>query len=63
MERNKPRDRNPGHDPEVPSEDRGREAQDRAKPTDRHGGAESPIDSMHVDSPSKQKNTRGHRQA
>lgn len=61
MGRNSPRDRNPGHDPEVPSEDRGREAQDRAKPSAASGGARSPVDSMHVDAPKQQENARGHR--
>ena len=54
------RDRNPGLDEAVPSEDKGREAQDRAKPSGRSGGAESPVDSMHVDAPKKQDNARGH---
>ena len=55
------RDRNPGGDSVVPSEDRGREAQGRSKPTDRTGGARSPVDAQHVDAPKKQDNTRGHR--
>lgn len=55
------RDRDPGNDLDVPTEDRGREAQDRAKPTPRSGGARSPVDSMHVDAPAKQENERGHR--
>lgn len=63
MQRNPPRDRNPGQDTEVPSEDHGREAQDRARPTDKSGGAKSPVDSMHVDAPTRQKNQRGGRQA
>jgi hypothetical protein len=56
------RDRNPGGDAVVPTEDKGREAQDRAKPTDRSGGARSPVDAQHVDAPKKQDNARGHRQ-
>jgi hypothetical protein len=50
-----------GNDREVPAELGRREAQDRAKPSDRGGGAESPVDSMHVDAPKKQDNKRGHR--
>lgn len=48
-----------GNDREVPSETR-REAQDRAKPSARAGGAQSPVDAMHVDAPKKQDNRRGH---
>ena len=62
MTRSTRRDRNPGNDPNVPSEDKGREAQDRAKPSRSSGGARSPVDSMHVDAPTKQKNERGHQQ-
>lgn len=50
-----------GNDREIPAELARREAQDRAKPTARRGGAESPVDSMHVDAPKKQDNKRGHR--
>ena len=50
-------------DAEIPAELDRREAQDRAKPSDRSGGARSPVDSMHVDAPKKQDNARGHRQA
>jgi hypothetical protein len=50
-----------GNDREIPAELARREAQDRAKPSPRRGGAESPIDSMHVDAPKKQDNKRGHR--
>ena len=50
-----------GSDREIPAELARREAQDRAKPTARRGGAESPVDSMHVDAPKKQDNRRGHR--
>ena len=38
------------------------EGQDRAKPSEKAGGARSPVDSMHVDAPKKQDNARGHRQ-
>jgi hypothetical protein len=55
------RERNPGRDPVVPSEDSGREAQDRSKPSASRGGAESAVDSMHVDAPKRQDNARGHR--
>jgi hypothetical protein len=61
MDRNAGRDRNPGKDANVPAEDKGREAQDRAKPSGKRGGAESPVDSMHVDAPKQQDNARGHR--
>jgi hypothetical protein len=61
MDRGDKRDRNPGNDLDVPSEIHDREAQDRAKPTPRSGGAKSPVDSQHVDSPRKQDNERGHR--
>ena len=50
-----------GDDREIPAELARREAQDRAKPSSRRGGAESPVDSMHVDAPKKQDNKRGHR--
>lgn len=50
-----------GADREIPAEMARREAQDRSKPTRRGGGAESPVDSMHVDAPKKQDNKRGHR--
>ena len=56
------RDRNPGGDENVPAEGPKREAQDRAKPRAGAGGAESPVDSMHVDAPKKQDNARGHAQ-
>ena len=55
------RDRDPGNDLDVPTDDRGREAQDRARPTPKSGGAKSPVDSKHVDAPTKQENERGHR--
>jgi hypothetical protein len=61
MERKTKRDRNPGRDPVVPSEDKGREAQDRAKPGGRTGGARSPVDAMHVDAPKHRDNEHGHR--
>ncbi|HMC55515.1 MAG TPA: hypothetical protein VKH19_10115 [Gemmatimonadaceae bacterium] len=48
-----------GNDREIPAETK-REAQDRAKATPRHGGAQSPNDAMHVDAPKKQHNRRGH---
>jgi hypothetical protein len=45
-------------DEEIPAEIPGkREAQDRSS---KSGGAESPVDSMHVDAPKKQDNARGH---
>lgn len=50
-----------GNDREIPAELARREAQDRPKPSNRRGGAESPVDSMHVDAPKKQDNKRGHR--
>lgn len=53
--------RNPGNDLDVPSEIHDREAQDRPKPSPRSGGARSPVDSKHVDAPTKQENERGHR--
>ena len=47
-------------DAEVPAELSKREAQDRpGKTAGAH--AQSPVDSMHVDAPKKQDNTRGHR--
>jgi hypothetical protein len=46
-----------GNDQEIPAELNKREAQDRAA----GGGAESPVDSMHVDAPKHQDNKRGHR--
>jgi hypothetical protein len=49
-------------DEDVPAELEQREAQDRPKPTAHSGGAKSPVDSMHVDAPRKQKNERGHKQ-
>jgi hypothetical protein len=52
-----------GNDTEIPAELAHREAQDRPKSTEKRGGAESPVDSMHVDAPKKQDNARGHRQA
>ena len=46
-------------DSEVPAEIPGkREAQDRQG--DGSGGAQSPVDSMHVDAPKKQDNKQGH---
>ena len=56
------RDKNPGGDRDVPAEGAKREAQDRSKPRTGAGGAESPVDSMHVDAPKKQDNARGHAQ-
>ena len=44
-----------GTDKEIPAELGKREAQDRAKPTERSGGAKSPVDAMHVDAPKKKK--------
>jgi hypothetical protein len=49
-------------DEDVPAELSQREAQDRAKTTPNSGGARSPVDSMHVDAPKHQDNTRGHKQ-
>ena len=46
-----------GNDAEVPAELGRREAQDRA----RGKGAESPVDSMHVDAPKEQKTSHGRR--
>jgi hypothetical protein len=48
-------------DADVPAELSRREAQDRAKGTERGGQAESPVDSMHVDAPKEQDNARGHK--
>jgi hypothetical protein len=50
-----------GNDRDIPAELARREAQDRSKPSARRSGAESPVDSMHVDAPKKQDNRRGHR--
>jgi hypothetical protein len=50
------------NDQEIPAELARREAQDRAKASRSSGGAQSPVDSMHVDAPKKQDNARGHRQ-
>jgi hypothetical protein len=50
-----------GNDTEIPAELAQREAQDRPKAHGGHGGAESPVDSMHVDAPKKQDNKRGHK--
>jgi hypothetical protein len=61
MNRNPSRDRNPGADENVPSESVEREAQDRARPSENAGGARSPVDSMHVDAPTRQKNERGNK--
>jgi hypothetical protein len=44
-------------DEEVPAELSKREAQDRAKPTEKSGGARSPVDSMHVDAPKHRGNS------
>ncbi|HEX6574782.1 MAG TPA: hypothetical protein VF042_07395 [Gemmatimonadaceae bacterium] len=55
------RDRNPGNDPNVPSEDKGREAQDRSQ-SSRGSGPRSPVDSMHVDAPKHRDNESGHRE-
>ena len=49
-------------DPEIPAELAQREAQDRPRSRSGEGKAESPVDSMHVDAPKRQDNTRGHRQ-
>jgi len=49
-------------DSEVPAELAKREAQDRSAGKTGEGRAKSPVDSMHVDAPTEQKNTRGHRQ-
>jgi hypothetical protein len=49
-------------DAEVPAELAKREAQDRAASKSAEGRAKSPVDSMHVDAPTRQKNARGHRQ-
>jgi hypothetical protein len=46
-----------GNDSEIPAELANREAQDRPK----GAGAESPVDSMHVDAPKEQKNSQGRR--
>jgi hypothetical protein len=51
-----------GSDTEVPAELAKREAQDRPKNRGGTGGAESPVDAMHVDSPKRQDNRRGHKQ-
>jgi hypothetical protein len=48
-------------DAEIPAELAKREAQDRPHRGD-GSEAESPVDSMHVDAPKRQKNARGHRQ-
>ncbi len=39
------------NDEDVPAELSRREAQNRAKPSGKSGGAKSPVDSMHVDAP------------
>jgi hypothetical protein len=54
--------RNRSNDQEVPAELAKREAQDRASSNAGSGRAKSPVDSMHVDAPSRQKNARGHQQ-
>lgn len=51
----------PGSQP-VPTEGSKREAQDRSRPSAGKGGAESPVDAMHVDAPTQQDNARGHRE-
>ena len=51
--RNVGKKRRVGNDPEVPAELARREAQDRPKPSERQGGARSPVDAMHVDAPKK----------
>jgi hypothetical protein len=43
--------RQAGNDQEIPAELAQREAQDRPKARGGVGGAESPVDSMHVDAP------------
>lgn len=50
------------NDAEVPAEIAKREAQDRSSSKTGSGRARSPVDSMHVDAPSRQENARGHRQ-
>ena len=54
--------RKTGTDEEIPAELGTREAQDRPKAREGAGGAESPVDSMHVDAPKRQDNKHGHRQ-
>jgi hypothetical protein len=49
-------------DPEIPAELAQREAQDRSASRTGSGRAKSPVDAMHVDAPTRQKNARGHRQ-
>jgi hypothetical protein len=58
--RNVGKKRRVGNDPEIPAEIGKREAQDRSKGSARSGGAQSPVDAMHVDAPKKQDNKRGH---
>jgi hypothetical protein len=60
--RNIGKKRDTGRDAEVPAELATREAQDRPKPSPKRGGAESPVDSQHVDAPKRQDNARGHRE-
>jgi hypothetical protein len=54
--------RDTGRDSEIPAELSKREAQDRSKGSGARGGAQSPIDSQHVDAPKQQDNARGHKQ-
>jgi len=49
-------------DAELPAELAQREGQDRAWGKTGEGRAKSPVDSMHVDAPNRQDNSRGHRQ-
>ena len=59
--RNVGKKRRVGTDAEIPAELAKREAQDRAASRTGSGRAQSPVDSMHVDAPKHQDNTRGHR--
>jgi hypothetical protein len=54
--------RKTGRDAEVPAELGKREAQDRPARRANSGGAESPVDSMHVDAPKRKDNAAGHRE-
>jgi hypothetical protein len=53
--------RKTGRDAEIPAELARREAQDRPRPRPGAGGAQSPVDAMHVDAPTRQENARGNR--
>ena len=59
--RNVGKKRENSRDSEVPAELAQREAQDRSAGKTGEGRARSPVDSMHVDAPNRQDNTRGHR--